>query len=132
MAEKKFAKTVAVDFDGVLHLYNSGWLGAEIIPDGPVPGAMRWLWQLIEYGFDVCISSTRCSTSDGRRAMREALTTWMQDEVSDIAAKDVNHRVWFAEKKPAAWVTIDDRVMCFRGEFPTTKEIDEFKPWNKK
>jgi hypothetical protein len=29
---------LCLDFDGVLHSYTSGWKGAAVIPDPPVPG----------------------------------------------------------------------------------------------
>lgn len=31
-------QTVVFDFDGVIHSYTSGWKGATVIPDPPVPG----------------------------------------------------------------------------------------------
>lgn len=39
--------------------------------------------------------------------------------------------ITFPSQKPAAWLTIDDRAICFKGEFPTMSEIDEFKPWTR-
>jgi len=38
----------------------------------------------------------------------------------------------FPKKKPAAFLTIDDRAICFNGTFPTKKEMESFKPWYKK
>ena len=38
----------------------------------------------------------------------------------------------FPTKKPAAFLTIDDRAICFNGKFPSTEEMMAFKPWNKK
>lgn len=35
MSERRW--TVAVDVDGVLHSYTSGWKGADRLPDPPVP-----------------------------------------------------------------------------------------------
>lgn len=32
-------------------------------------------------------------------------------------------------EKPAAFIIIDDRAICFDGHFPTTEEIKAFKPW---
>ena len=40
--------------------------------------------------------------------------------------------VTFPSKKPAAFLTLDDRCICFNGAFPTMEEMLEFKPWNKK
>ena len=37
----------------------------------------------------------------------------------------------FPTKKPAAFLTIDDRAICFNGKFPTSTEMMAFKPWNK-
>ena len=37
----------------------------------------------------------------------------------------------FPVKKPAAFLTIDDRAICFGGTFPTADEMMSFKPWNK-
>ena len=37
----------------------------------------------------------------------------------------------FPTKKPAAFLTIDDRAICFDGTFPSTETMMSFKPWNK-
>lgn len=37
----------------------------------------------------------------------------------------------FPIKKPAAYLTLDDRAICFTGDFPTIKELNDFKPWYK-
>lgn len=38
----------------------------------------------------------------------------------------------YPTKKPPAYLTIDDRAVCFNGTFPTTEEMNNFKPWYKK
>lgn len=38
----------------------------------------------------------------------------------------------FPTKKPAAWLTIDDRAICFDGVFPSTEQMTNFKPWYRK
>ena len=36
-------KILCLDFDGVIHSFTSGWRGAGIIPDPPVPGALDFI-----------------------------------------------------------------------------------------
>ena len=35
--EMKYQPNVVLDFDGVIHSYVSGWQGAGVVPDPPVP-----------------------------------------------------------------------------------------------
>lgn len=46
-------KTVAVDFDGVLHSYTSGGKGVDQIPDAPIAGAFDFLEALHRRGFRI-------------------------------------------------------------------------------
>lgn len=52
------AKTIAIDFDGVIHQYSKGWQNGEIY-DEPVKGAFKTINDLMERGFSVIIFSTR-------------------------------------------------------------------------
>jgi hypothetical protein len=131
---------ICVDFDGVIHSYKSGWQGVSVIPDDPVPGAIDWLMEHLpmpdalggsfapEYkGPIVQIYSSRSKSWFGRRAM----VKWLikhglpPSYISDGILK-------FPSKKPAAFLTIDDRAICFDGTFPTAGQMMAFKPWNKK
>ena len=47
------------------------------------------------------------------------------------AAKAFVKKLKFPSKKPAAWITIDDRAICFSGLWPSIEEIEKFKPWYK-
>ena len=136
---KKQQKTVALDFDGVLHSYTSGWKGPRSIPDKPVPGAFGWLTGFI-FGhcdlpesicamasageFKVVIFSSRSRYFGGRWAMKR----WMVRHGFDPALLEV---IDFPTEKPPAHILIDDRAVTFKGEFPTVHEIRAFKPWNK-
>jgi hypothetical protein len=50
---------LCLDFDGVIHSYISGWCGARNIPDPPMPGALNFIAEAIEEGWDVVIHSSR-------------------------------------------------------------------------
>ena len=116
-------KTICVDFDGVIHSYNSGWQGADVAADPPVPGAIEWLDAMLESGeFEVCIYSSRSSQPGGIDCMMQYLMYWGLK----------NPGIKFPTQKPAAFLTIDDRAICFEGTFPTLEEMSSFIPWNKK
>ena len=51
-------RTIAIDFDGVIHKYEQGYKNGEIYDD-PVPGAIEHINKLIEIGKQVFIFSTR-------------------------------------------------------------------------
>lgn len=133
-----FNPIICVDFDGVIHSYTSGWKGVAVILDPPVPGAIEWLQKHLDLpdalglgvrheGPTVQIYSSRSKSWRGRRAMKK----WLihhglpKEYISDRILK-------FPKKKPAAYLTIDERAICFDGTFPTADEMLAFKPWNKK
>lgn len=49
---------LCLDFDGVIHSYASGWKGANVIHDPPVPGAIAFLREAVQ-SFRVAIFSGR-------------------------------------------------------------------------
>jgi hypothetical protein len=133
---------LCLDFDGVLHSYSSGWKGADVIPDPPTPGAMMFLHQAINY-FDVQIYSSRSSQPGGIQAMQD----WLNYNVADFfdctfagAPSDMDKTeavlsaISFPTSKPAAFLTIDDRALCFTGNWADfyPQDLLEFKPWNKR
>jgi len=123
-------RTVSVDFDGVLHQYDSPWVSPHVIPDPPVEGALLWLWRLVQ-AFEVVIFSTRCQTWRGRRAIRR----WLQQQEPDLwqttsAARGLEEVTVSYYKLPAI-VYIDDRAFRFRGSFPRIEELRQMRPWNK-
>lgn len=119
-------KSICVDFDGVLHRYDSGWKGVCEIPDPPVSGAVAWLIELTaDPRFEVCVYSSRSKDPAAIEAMKTWLLHWGTPE-------NVVKKLVFPVQKPAAFLTIDDRAICFTGVFPSIDEIDGFRPWNKK
>lgn len=115
--------TICIDFDGVLHSYASGWQGADRIDDPPVAGAIDWLRGLIAGGqVRPAIYSSRSGQPGGVHAMQAWLVRHglPREEVEAIA---------FPREKPAAFLTIDDRAICFEGVFPSAETMLAFKPW---
>jgi len=138
------AKTVVLDFDGVLHTYKAKWIHAGIISDGAVPGAMQFILDLLAAGYVVAIFSSRSSDPRGVSAMR----LWLHEQMTGhLGAESIeNHKfpvaeaqearkivdsVRFPADKPPAVLTIDDRGFHFVGEFPSLDYIENFVPWNK-
>lgn len=131
---------LCIDFDGVIHSYTSGWKGADVIPDPPVPGAIAFLSRAKDC-FDVQIFSSRSNQSGGIEAMQR----WMRDAVYDHfdcvfttgapndfdAANALLEALSYPTEKPPAMVTIADRALTFTGVWPTIRELQEFEPWNK-
>ncbi len=123
---------LVLDFDGVLHGYQSGWQGAAICPDPPVPGALDFVCEAVEH-FRVCVHSSRSGLPGGINAMRSWLTAQLYLSGRDLGAVDgVASMVEFPTEKPPALVTIDGRAITFDGTWPTMEDLKNFQPWNKK
>ncbi len=140
-------RIVLLDFDGVLHSYRSGWQGPRTIPDPPVPGMLKWLerffWDYCrppdrlcamapDMPYEVQIFSSRSRYWGGRKAMK----AWMNRHGFDgalFSSLPGEDGIKFPLKKPPAWVTIDDRAICFKGTPEgLTEEIQNFTPWMKR
>jgi len=118
-----YQKILSIDFDGVIHSYDNGWKGIDIITDTPVKGAAGWLQNLIDDpDFKPVIYSSRSNDPRGIEAMK--------NYIRDIGVDPDD--LEFPTEKPAAFMTIDDRAICFTGVFPTRVSINNFKAWNKK
>ena len=120
---------LCLDFDGVLHGYQSGWQGAHTIPDPPVPGAMGFIERACE-SFEVHVFSSRSNQPGGLAAME----TWLRDHlIEEIGIERQKAlRIILDTAKPPAMVTLDDRAITFTGEWPDIEELLRFQPWNKK
>jgi hypothetical protein len=134
---EKANRTVAVDFDGVLHDHSGVWEGVSKINGPPVPGAIHWLVRLVEYarkkGYDVEVYSGRSRSWFGRRAMKKWLWLWLCIQAkSDTVAREVMAHLSFPKYKPLCVVMLDDRAYKFSGKFPRPDRLFGFEPWYKK
>lgn len=130
-----FEPIVCVDFDGVIHRYNSGWQGIDVIPDPPVDGAFAWLEELLSARLlanggpankiKPVIYSSRSQNPKGISAMY----LWF---IAHGFNEGLLETLEFATRKPAAFLTLDDRALCFTGQFPSEQQMRAFKPWYQK
>jgi hypothetical protein len=102
---------VCVDLNGVLDLY-TGWKHPDHW-DPPRPGAEAFLTGLVERGFDVVVFTTR-HPIEVRRWLRENGLLRLVSAVT--------------RRKPPAHVFVDDRAVCFSGDFDDTlRRVEAFK-----
>ncbi len=138
MSKHRKKPVICVDFDGVIHSYKSGWQGVGNIPDQPVDGAIEWLMAHLPVPDEICamapehegpivqIYSSRSKYWRGRRAMKK----WLIKHGLPSAYLRGEKYLKFPVKKPAAFLTIDDRCICFNGKFPTTEKMMSFVTWH--
>ncbi|MEM8735851.1 MAG: hypothetical protein AAGG44_16600 [Planctomycetota bacterium] len=108
-------RTICLDFDGVLNSYRSGWTGIDSIPDPPIHGSDRAVARLRK-DYRVVVHSARCSTEEGRNAIKNWLAKH-NIEVDEVC-----------EHKPPAMVYIDDRAIRFQGNWADTMSaLTEFR-----
>jgi phosphoglycolate phosphatase-like HAD superfamily hydrolase len=94
-------KTVCLDFDGVMNTY-TGWQGPDVLFE-PRPGLREFLESLRQSGFEVVVLSTRN----------------LNDLVKGVT-----------DLKPPAVVYLDDRAVCFEGDFDAAlRAVKEFRAY---
>lgn len=64
-------KTIAVDFDGVIHKYSKGWHDGTIY-DEPIEGCFEAIKELMDNGYSVFVFSTRKS---------KQIKKWLENKV---------------------------------------------------
>jgi len=114
---------IAIDFDGVINSYKSGFVAIDRIPDPPVRGAFEFIEEMLEAGYKVSIYSTRGQSEKGRTG----IIKWLEKHgMSAETIKKLN----IAKTKPIAKVYIDDRAWTFTGGWPSLRQMDTFEPWH--
>lgn len=108
---KNRPRTIAIDFDGVLHRYH-GYRGGYI--DGPIKGARDAVAALVAKGNEVVIFTTRDKATVEAWLAQYKFTAGL--EVTNI-------------KRPF-WLILDDRAMAFDGNWDgVVKKIADFRPY---
>lgn len=107
-------KTILVDLDGVLNEYN-GNFDENIIPEIK-DGAIEFI-QNLHQNFTIKVFTTRNKILTAKWLIENNLDKYISD-ITDI--------------KEPAYLHIDDRCICFDGNYNNTiNQIQNFKPWYK-
>lgn len=125
--------TLCIDFDGVIHAYRAGWQKG-VIYDDVTDGFFEWAEQAAEH-FKLVVYSSRSKNP----VQIEAMQCWLIEQRRKWRERGGMHAIdsplsfEFASEKPPAWLTIDDRAVCFRGDWSAPElspaAMRAFKPW---
>lgn len=123
--------TIAIDFDGVIHAYTSGWKGPLVIADGPMPGAFDFITRVVSHRkVKAVIYSARLANrpeDGGPEGVVHAMQAWFRKYgLPEGILRQIEFHT--GHGKPAAIIYIDDRGHRFQGSFPSVKTMLEGMP----
>lgn len=105
----KANKTIAVDFDGVIHKYSKGYFDGTLY-DPPIDGAEEALAKLVERGYQVVIFTARLHPMFGKLdEILSAIVVWLQQ----YGIQEGTHYHLISNHKPPALCYIDDSAIRF-------------------
>jgi hypothetical protein len=82
---------------------------------------MRTLIEILRSDYKIVVNSARCAQPGGKEAVEKWLKKW-GIEVDEVTPN-----------KPAAFIYVDDRAICFNGDAEhLLNQIRKFKPWMEK
>lgn len=135
-------KTVAIDFDGVIHKYSKGWHDGSIYDD-EIQGVFEVIKKIIDSGHPVVIMSTRSPKQIKKWLVPKIMISeYERDGMGNDPARWVEPRFGFTckvlpkstifhddlwvvgitDRKVAAMCYVDDRAIEFEGNWPHTLE----------
>lgn len=96
---------ICLDFDGVIHSFETGWIDADVIPDKPIDHMSGLINSLHQKGAVILVHSSRCGYEGGV----EAIEKWLKK--NNISVTKV------CKHKPNADVYVDDLAYRFEGHY---------------
>lgn len=112
-------KTIAIDFDGVIHKYSKGWYDGTIY-DTPVLGVQSTLSRIKKAGFHILIYTTRASNRniDGKVQHGQ-----LKEVIEYLEKYNIPYDEVFIGDKPIFTAIIDDRAIRFNPNPPWYKTL---------
>lgn len=105
-------KTIAVDFDGVIHAYSRGWDDGTIY-DPPLPGALDGLRALMEH-YAVFIHTTRTPSHVAEWLSEHGFQTCVEGPMhAPMTFWNEQGRLLVTDRKLPAVAYLDDRAVRF-------------------
>lgn len=102
-------KTIAIDFDGVIHRYSEGWVDGSIY-DRPVQDSFKFIQMLVDNGYTIVVHTTRTDAS----AIFKWFVEWGRAKMYlDLKGYDFYESIYITQSKPPAIAYIDDRGIRF-------------------
>lgn len=116
-------RTIALDFDGVIHPYSAGWCGAIPVDEPPTEGALEFAKEAYNDGWRLVVFSTRAADATGLRGIDEYLDKYGFTAYVDLVTSE----------KPGAIAYVDDRGITFKGDwvqvYRDAQRLYERGPW---
>lgn len=114
-------RKVALDFDGVINSYKSGWTGEDNVVDEPVEGIIDFIKEFTnEYEF--VVYSSRCRSEVGIAAMKEFFSKNGVTKLLDVE---------YVTMIDSDCILIDDRVLDYTMVDDIIESVRTFTPWTK-
>lgn len=116
-------RTIAVDFDGVIHRYSRGWQDGSIY-DGPNPGAIAGLRALMGH-YAVFVHTSRDPYPVAQWLDRYDIPAFVEMETDGERHKFWNDRdkILVTNRKLPAWRYVDDRALLFTSWGQTLRDL---------
>lgn len=107
-------KTLAIDFDGVVHDYQNPLPGKRM--GAPMPGAEEALETLYQRGFKIVIHTVKAVTEGGREAVEQWLDYYGLD-YHEVTASKPNADVYIDDKaiKHHSWQDTKEQLQIWFG-----------------
>ena len=110
---------VVLDFCGVVNIRRAPYKDKQITGDTH-PELWTTLKNYQDAGYSVTIATARHSLPQ--------VELWLKFEARKAGRESLVQNLKF-ERKPLAYISIDDRATQFTGTFPSVQFIENFRPW---